>query len=150
MGPENVAVPEYSGSSKNDYLNTLNNMGIKYTTVEESSATVPIGYVIRTSIDPGYNINVRESQTLTVYVSKGIEQTSSVDSSSKTSSKSSSKTDTKSKSDTESSSVAETEAVSESSTPAETTAVTTSAEETAETESTDTQADSVAEETDTE
>jgi serine/threonine-protein kinase len=82
MGPENVAVPSYSGYSKKEYLDILTDMNIKYTTVEESSADVAIGYVVRTSIDPGYNINVKEGTVLTVYISSGIEQTSSADASS--------------------------------------------------------------------
>lgn len=81
MGPENVAVPEYAGYSKRDYLNILNDMNIKYTTIEESSYTVSIGNVIRTSIEPGYNINVKDGEVLVVYISSGLEVTSSSDSS---------------------------------------------------------------------
>lgn len=55
-------------------------MNIKYETVEESSAYVTVGMVIRTSIDPGYNINVKDGQVLTVYISSGLQDLSSVDS----------------------------------------------------------------------
>lgn len=80
LGPETVAVPEFAGYTKKQYLDILNEMSIKYTTVEESSDTVSVGLVIRTSIDPGYNINVKDGQVLTVYISSGLEDTSSLDS----------------------------------------------------------------------
>ncbi|MGN0632852.1 MAG: PASTA domain-containing protein [Oscillospiraceae bacterium] len=78
LGPAAVAVPEYEGMMKKRYLDILSEMNIIYNTVEESSTTLPIGYVIRTSIEPGYTINVRDGQVLTVYISSGLVDESSV------------------------------------------------------------------------
>lgn len=80
LGPETVAVPEFAGYTKKQYLDILSEMNIKYETVEESSAYVTVGMVIRTNIDPGYNINVKDGQVLTVYISSGLQDLSSVDS----------------------------------------------------------------------
>lgn len=68
-GPAKVPVPEFAGSTKKEYLNALSDLNIKYVTVEEQTNDYATGYVIRTSIDPGYLINVEKGEQLTVYIS---------------------------------------------------------------------------------
>ncbi len=79
-GTENVPVPDYRGLSQKDYLLRLDELDIKYQTVTVYTGSVPIGYVVSTSIDVGYNINVKDGEILTVRVSAGLPQTSSSES----------------------------------------------------------------------
>ncbi len=74
-GAENVAVPDYSGLAKKDYLAILDSLNIKYKIVNVQSSYVPEDYVESTSIDVGSNINVKNGDVLTVKVSSGIRTT---------------------------------------------------------------------------
>ncbi|MCD7741336.1 MAG: PASTA domain-containing protein [Ruminococcus sp.] len=104
LGPSEVVVPEYSGQSKKTYLNTLSDLGIKYSTQESTSSSVAAGYVIRTSVDPGSYINVEDGETLVVYVSSGPPVTSSASSSSSSESSGSSSASSEAEDDEDSTS----------------------------------------------
>lgn len=81
LGPPTVPVPEFEDLPKKTYLDMLNSLNIKYSTVEEDSYTVKEGYVTRTNLDPGYLINIESGEVLIVYISKGVpEDSSSLDS----------------------------------------------------------------------
>ncbi len=67
-GPARVPVPDFAGRSKKDYLTALSDMNIKYSTVEEKTNAYPTDTVIRTSIDPGYLIDVEKGEELKVYL----------------------------------------------------------------------------------
>lgn len=77
-GTENVPVPPYEGLSKKDYLAILDSLNIKYKTVTVFTGSVSIGYVVETDIAVGYNINVKEGEILTVSVSGGLSESSSL------------------------------------------------------------------------
>ena len=83
LGSPTIPVPEFDGLPKKTYLDQLNQLNIKYSTVEEESYTVKEGYVIRTNVSPGYLINIAEGEVLIVYVSTGmpkVEESSVLDS----------------------------------------------------------------------
>lgn len=83
LGSPTIPVPDFDGLPKKTYLDQLNALNIKYSTVEEESYTVKEGYVIRTNVSPGYLINIAEGEVLIVYVSTGmpkVEESSVLDS----------------------------------------------------------------------
>lgn len=78
LGPPYVQVPEFSGMTKRMYLNLLEDLSILYAIEEVESDRVRAGYVESTSLEPGYMIDVQGGAVLTVYISKGPPENSSV------------------------------------------------------------------------
>lgn len=70
-GPGAVPLPEYSGKSSEDYIAELTELNIKYLIEEVTSGDVRTGYIIKCGKSVGDLINVRDGETVTVYVSKG-------------------------------------------------------------------------------
>ena len=77
MGPARVVVPESNGYSKKDYLNMLSDLNIIYLTEEQYSDTVEEGYVIGTTPESGGQVNIEIGEVVVVYVSLGVEPSSS-------------------------------------------------------------------------
>ena len=69
LGPETALVPDYLGMSKKDYLDKLTKLNIKYVVETVESTTVQTDYVVRCSKNIGDEINVKDGEILTVYVS---------------------------------------------------------------------------------
>lgn len=78
LGPPTVQVPEFYGMTKRQYLNILSDLSIIYVTEEVDSDTVKKGYVESTSLEPGYYIDIQGGGVLTVYISTGPAEDSSV------------------------------------------------------------------------
>lgn len=70
-GPGAVPLPEYDGKSSEDYIAELTSLNIKYSIEEVTSRDVKEGYVVKCGKSVGDLINVRDGETVTVYVSKG-------------------------------------------------------------------------------
>ena len=69
-GPENVIIPYYAGKDESTYLAELEELNIKYkVTVYFSHQRA--GTVVGTSINPGKKINIKNGDTLIVFVSDG-------------------------------------------------------------------------------
>lgn len=77
LGAEFVEVPTFENMSKKDYLSLLDSLLIKYSTETVESTTVEPDYVVRTSINVGGKVNVKEGQILTVYIAVAPESSSS-------------------------------------------------------------------------
>ncbi|MCI1661010.1 Stk1 family PASTA domain-containing Ser/Thr kinase [Bifidobacterium psychraerophilum] len=65
-------VPDVTGKSQADALQTLNDQGFNTNTTQENSDTVPTGSVTRSN--PAAGTSVEQGTAITVYVSKGKEQ----------------------------------------------------------------------------
>lgn len=78
LGAPNVQVPEFTGMTKKQYLDILSELSIIYVTADVESTEVPEGYVVSTSLDPGYYISIENGDVLTVYISSGLPEESSV------------------------------------------------------------------------
>lgn len=70
-GSSTVALPEFKGSSSDDYVAQLTALNIKYAIKKTKSSDVKKGYVVRCSRNVGDMINVEEGETVTVFVSSG-------------------------------------------------------------------------------
>lgn len=70
-GPSAVSLPEYSGKTSEDYIAELTALNIKYSIEEVTSQDVKAGYVVKCAKNVGDLVNVKEGETVTVYVSKG-------------------------------------------------------------------------------
>lgn len=68
LGSKYVSVPEYIGISKKDYFSMLTSAGIKFVEEEEVTSDVLEGYVVRTSIEPGEQLDIEKGEELVVYV----------------------------------------------------------------------------------
>lgn len=71
MGPSKVAVPQYDGIGKEQYIQMLGELGIQYELKTMYSNYVAQNKVCLTSVEPGETVNVKEKEKLTVYVSAG-------------------------------------------------------------------------------
>jgi serine/threonine-protein kinase len=71
-GKPKVTVPNVIGKEENPAQDEILNAGLKVKTVEEASSTVDEGKVIRT--DPPAGAEVDQGDTVTIYVSSGVEQ----------------------------------------------------------------------------
>ena len=69
-GSENVRVPAYSGKTWSAYEEELKKLEITYKKILAYS-DITNGFVVKTDIAPGYNVNIRNKEELTVYVSIG-------------------------------------------------------------------------------
>ena len=78
LGPPNVQVPEFKGMTKKQYLDILSEMSIIYVTEDIESEEIPEGYVVGTGLEPGYYISIQNGDVLTVYISTGVPEDSSV------------------------------------------------------------------------
>ncbi len=78
LGPPNVQVPEFTGMTKKQYLDLLSELSIIYVTADVESEEVPEGYVVSTGLEPGYYISIQNGDVLTVYISTGLPEESSV------------------------------------------------------------------------
>lgn len=76
-GPANVEIPSFSGYKRDDYLQKLQNLGIKYEPVAEQNYDYQNGYVTRTDKEPGSTINVKDGEILKVYYAENPEVTTS-------------------------------------------------------------------------
>ena len=70
-GSSAVPLPSYSGMTGDDYVARLTAQNIKYSIEEIQSDSIKKGYVVRCSREVGDIINVRDGETVTVYVSGG-------------------------------------------------------------------------------
>lgn len=73
MGPSMVEIPAFSGVGKDEYIRKLNDYGIKYELKTMYSNYVAKDIVCLTSKLPGEQINVKEKEVLTVYISAGVD-----------------------------------------------------------------------------
>ncbi len=67
-GPEFVKVPDYDGMSKKDYLEMLDELLIKYEVEDFETNDVIEGNVVKTNLNVGDKLNVKEGEVLTVYI----------------------------------------------------------------------------------
>ena len=70
-GSSVVPLPAYKDMSGDDYVAALTALNIKYSIQEIASEDIKKGYVVRCSKEVGDIINVRDGETVTVYVSRG-------------------------------------------------------------------------------
>lgn len=70
-GPSAVPLPEYNGKTSEEYIAELTSLNIKYSIEEVTNRDVKEGYVVKCGKAVGDLINVRDGETVTVYVSKG-------------------------------------------------------------------------------
>ena len=75
MGPSKVAVPEFTGLSKRDYLEKLNKAGIKYEEKYYETNSVFNGYVADVSIAPGDYIDLEKGEVLEVFIAYNVQAT---------------------------------------------------------------------------
>lgn len=69
-GSMQVPLPEFKDMSGNDYVAQLTALNIKYAIKEVQSEDVKKGYVVRCSKNVGEMINVKDGETVTVYVAR--------------------------------------------------------------------------------
>lgn len=65
-----VPLPEYEGTSLEDYIKLLGQLNIKYSVKPERTNETPQGYVSRCSKEPGDLVNVAEGEIITVLVAE--------------------------------------------------------------------------------
>ncbi|MBQ5329687.1 MAG: PASTA domain-containing protein [Oscillospiraceae bacterium] len=68
MGPSKVAVPDFTGLSRKDYFELLNENGIKYEEEYYQTNSILNGYVAYLSMEPGDIIDLENGEVLTVYI----------------------------------------------------------------------------------
>ena len=68
LGPSKVAVPDYIGVRKKDYLTKLSALGIKYDEQPFETTETMGGYICKTSVAVDELIDVEAGETLIVYV----------------------------------------------------------------------------------
>ena len=73
-GSSLVALPSYKNKSGDDYAAELAALNIKYSIKEMKSNTVKKGYVVKCNKDVGDMINVKDGETVTVYVAVKAEE----------------------------------------------------------------------------
>jgi serine/threonine-protein kinase len=71
-GPPAVPLPDYVDMTIEMYKDLLSESKVKYDTVGEKSETVPAGFVIRASKQPGDMVDIAESEIIVVYYSEGL------------------------------------------------------------------------------
>lgn len=75
LGAKYVTIPEYVGVERKDYIQMLNDAGVKYEEQEMETSDVKEGYIVKTSKEPGEKIDVELGEVLTVYVAKNPPET---------------------------------------------------------------------------
>ena len=70
-GSSAVPLPAYKDMTGDDYVAKLTSLNIKYSIEEVRSNDVKKGYVVMCSKEVGDIINVRDGETVTIYVSRG-------------------------------------------------------------------------------
>lgn len=71
-GPETVLLPDYYDLSIEMYRELLGKMKIRYEVFSETSESVPAGFIIRCSKNPGDTVSIANSETIQVYYSSGL------------------------------------------------------------------------------
>lgn len=61
-------IPDYYGLPVDEYTDSLNELGIKYTVKKEPAYGYPSGYVFKTSIEYGQKIDLESNTVLIVYI----------------------------------------------------------------------------------
>jgi len=72
LGPETVTIPDVQYKSQDEAVNMLETVGLKVEIIQEASATVPVGNVIRQNQNPGEQ--AAKETTVVVYISTGAPQ----------------------------------------------------------------------------
>ncbi len=70
-GPSAVPLPEYNGKTGEEYIAELMSLNIRYSIEEVTSVGIKAGYVVKCAKNVGDLVNVKDGETVTVYVSKG-------------------------------------------------------------------------------